>query len=64
MRMNEGRLVKKVYNSEVEGPRRKGRPRRGWEESVKDTLVGRGLNVAEAKELAQDRVKWKARWRE
>ena len=64
MRMNEGRLVKKVYNSEVEGPRRKGRPRRGWEESVKDTLVGRGLNVAEAKELAQDRVKWKAMWRE
>merc|ERR1712148_100523 len=34
VRMEDGRLVKKVYNSAVVAEARRGRPRRGWNESV------------------------------
>ena len=39
VRMGEERLVKRVYESEVRGERRRGRrPRRGWNACVKDVL--------------------------
>ena len=57
-RMNEDRLVKKVYTSEVGGTRGVGRPRFRWKDGVKKVLHNRGLGVQEAKRRAVDRVEW------
>ena len=64
VRMDDSRLVKKVYNSEVIAGTRRGRPRRVWEGSVKDVLVGRNLNMRAATELAMERKEWRKMWRD
>jgi hypothetical protein len=33
-RMEEGRMLKKIFTQELEGTRRRGRPRKGWREEV------------------------------
>ena len=48
-------LVKKIYEAEVEGNRRRGRPRRRWMDGVKGCLSERGLSIPEAKECVKDR---------
>ena len=40
-RMEEERLVKKIYRAEVEGSRGKGRPKRRWMNGVKGCLSDR-----------------------
>ncbi len=41
-RMENEKLVKKVYHSSVEGPNRRGRPRGWWEDKVKKYMSERG----------------------
>ena len=37
-RMEEDRMPKKIFTQELEGTRRRGRPRKGWREEVKRDL--------------------------
>ena len=59
-RMGDERLVKRVYESEVRGVRRRGRPRKCWMDGVKETLGKRGLSLQEAKASVQDRSEWRS----
>merc|ERR1712002_1070031 len=58
-RMGNVRLVKRVYDSEVRGVRRRGRPRKSWVNGVNETLGRKGLNIQEAKDSVQDRNGWR-----
>jgi len=58
-RMDGNRLAKQVYESEMQGRRCRGRPRKGWMDSVKEVLSKRGLNIQEAKVCVQDRREWR-----
>ena len=56
-RMEEDRVPKKIFTQELEGIRRRGRPRKGWREEVeKDLQV---LGVRRWRELVIDREKWR-----
>jgi len=56
-RMEEDRMPKKIFTREMEGTRRKGRPRKRWKEEVeKDLQV---LVVRRWREFVADRKKWK-----
>jgi hypothetical protein len=56
-RMEEDRMSKKIFNQELEGARRRGRPRKGWkEEAERDLQV---LRVRRWRDLLTDREKWK-----
>merc|ERR1712002_295278 len=57
-RMGNERLVKRVYDSEVRGVRRRGRPRKSWMNGVNETLKRKGLNIQEAKDSVQERNGW------
>jgi hypothetical protein len=53
--MEEDRMPKKIFTQELEGTRRRGRPRKGWKEEVeKDLQV---LGVRRWTELVIDRKK-------
>jgi hypothetical protein len=55
--MEEDRMPKKIFTEELEGTRRRGRPRKGWkEEAERDLQV---LGVRRWIELVTDRRKWK-----
>ena len=58
-RMNEERLAKKVFVSEVEGVRDRGRPRGCWMSNVRELLRDRGKNWEEGIWLTEDRNEWK-----
>jgi hypothetical protein len=53
-RMEEDRMPKKIFTQELEGTRRRGRPRKGWRE--RDLQV---LGVRRWRELVIDREKWR-----
>jgi len=56
-RMEEDRMHKKIFAQELEGTRRRGRPRKGWREEVgRDLQV---LGVRRWRELLIDREKWR-----
>ena len=56
-RMEEDRMPKKIFTQELEGARRRGRPRKRWKEEVeRDIQV---LGVRRWRELVADRKKWK-----
>ena len=59
-RMGDERLAKRVYESNVRGVRRRGRPRKCWINGVKETLERKGLNIEEAKVSVQDRSEWRS----
>jgi hypothetical protein len=42
-RMEEDRMPKKIFTQEKEGPRRRGRPRKGWREEVERDLQVLGV---------------------
>jgi hypothetical protein len=56
-RMEEDRMPKKIFTQELEGTRRRGRPRKSWKEEVERDL--RVLGVRRWRELVTDRKKWK-----
>jgi hypothetical protein len=53
----EDRMPKKIFTQELEETRRRGRPRKGWREVVKDLQV---LGVRRWRELVIDRKKWRS----
>jgi len=56
-RMEEDRMPKKIFTQELEGTRRRGRPRKGWREEVgRDLQV---LGVRRWRELVIDMEKWR-----
>jgi hypothetical protein len=56
-RMEEDRMPKKIFTQELEGIRRRGRPRKGWREEVERDL--QVLAVRRWRELVIDRDKWR-----
>ena len=62
-RMDDERLVKKVYESSVEGGRRRGRPCKRWKDCVKEYVQQRGVEWARAEELVNDRSGWREMWK-
>ena len=56
-RMEEDRVPKKIFTQELEGTRRRERPRKRWKEEVERDL--QALGVRRWKELVEDRKKWK-----
>ena len=56
-RMEEDRVAKKIFNQQLEGTRRRGRPRKRWKEQVEGDL--QALGVRRWREIVTDRNKWK-----
>jgi hypothetical protein len=54
--MEEDRMSKNFFTQELEGTRRRGRPRKGWREEVERDL--QVLGVRRWRELVIDREKW------
>jgi transcription termination factor 2 len=59
-RMGEGRGVYGVLVGRPEGKRPLGRPRRRWEDNIKQDLREIGIDGANWIRLAQARVQWRA----
>jgi hypothetical protein len=55
--MEEYRMPKKIFTQELEGTRRRERPRKGWKEEVERDL--QVLGVRRWKNMVRDRKKWK-----
>jgi hypothetical protein len=55
--MEEDRMSKKIFTQELEGTRRRGRPRKGWREEVETDL--QVLGVRRWREVVTDRGKWR-----
>jgi hypothetical protein len=56
-RMEENRMPKMIFSQELQGPRRRGRPRKRWKEEVERDL--HVLGMRRWRELATDRKKWR-----
>jgi len=56
-RMEEDRMPRKIFTQELEGTRRRERPRKRWKEKVERDL--QVLEVRRWRELVADRKKWK-----
>jgi len=56
-RIEEHRMPRKIFTQELEGTRRRGRPRKRWKEEVERDL--QVLGVRRLRELVADRKKWK-----
>ena len=56
-RMEDDRMPKKIFTQELEGTRRRGRPRKRWKDEVERDL--QVLGVRKWTELVADRKKWK-----
>jgi hypothetical protein len=54
--MEDDRMPKNIFAEELEGTRRRGRPRKGWREMESDLQV---LGVRRWRELVIDRDKWR-----
>jgi hypothetical protein len=55
--MEEDRMPKKIFAQEMEGTRRRGRPRKGWREEVERDL--QVLGVRRWRKLVIDRENWR-----
>jgi hypothetical protein len=55
--MEEDRMPKKIFTEELEGTRRRGRPRKRWREEVERDL--QVLGMRRWRELVEDKEKWK-----
>ena len=55
-RLEEDRMPKKIFTQELEGTRRREKPRKGWKEEVERDL--QVLGVRRWTELVADRKKW------
>src|SRR5678815_1751450 len=59
-RMNDSRLVKRMYSGECVGNRPAGRPKEKWIESVKECLEERNVSLAEARRKMHNRSEWRS----
>ena len=59
-KMEESRLVKRIYRSEARGKALPGRPQLRWMDSVKRALNDRGLTVEQARVKVRDKNEWRA----
>jgi hypothetical protein len=59
--MEEDRMPKKIFTQELEGTRRRERPRKGRREVERDLQV---LGVRRWRELVTDREKWRGIFRQ
>ena len=59
LRMNDNRLTKKVFKSEVVGNRRRGKPKWRWVDGVKELLIAKGISMDEGNRLTRDRITWR-----
>ena len=57
-KMEDDRLAKKVYESEMQGPRCRGRSGNGWMDGVKEVLCKRDLTIQEVRECIKDMQEW------
>ena len=57
-RMRDERMAKGVYESNVRGVRRRGRPRKCCLDGVKEVLARKGLNIQEETVNLQNRNEW------
>jgi hypothetical protein len=55
--MKETRMNRNIFTQELEGTRRRGRPRKSWKEEVERDL--HVLGVRRWRELVADRKEWK-----
>jgi hypothetical protein len=55
--MEEDRMTKMIFTQELEGTRRRGRPRKGWREELERDL--QVLGVRRWRELMIDRDNWR-----
>ena len=55
--MEEDRMPKKIFTQELEGTRKRGRPRKDWTEEVERDL--QVLGVRRWREMVIDRDKWR-----
>src|SRR5277367_5245323 len=58
-RMDENRVVKKIYESVCEGSNVRGRPKKSWREGVNECLQRRGAPVLDVGRLVRDREGWR-----
>jgi hypothetical protein len=61
-RMEEDRMPKNIFTQEMEGTRRRGRPRKGWREKVERDL--QILGVRRWRDLVIHRKKWRGIFRQ
>jgi len=61
-KMEEDRMFKKIFTQELEGTRRRGRPRKGWREEVERDL--QVLGMRRWREMVKDRDKWRGIFRQ
>ena len=59
-RMDEYRMVRRMFMAEVSGGRVRTRPRLGWMDGVKVALGNRGMTVKAARQCGKDRKEWRA----
>ena len=58
-RMDDSRMVKRMYKSECIGKRPPGRAKRRWIDSVEECLVEKNVSLVQARRLAHDRCEWR-----
>ena len=57
-KMGDERMAKRVYESNVRGVRRRGRPRKCWMDGMKEVLARKGLTIQKVKVSLQNRNEW------
>ena len=57
-RMEKERIAKRIYVGECASSRFVGRPRKRWNDTMKNCLRKRGLDVRQARRIVQDRCEW------
>ena len=63
-KMERDRITKRDYIGECAGSRSVGRPRKRWNDTVKECLKKRGLDVRQTSRMIQDRSEWRGFVRE
>ena len=58
-RMENDRIANRVYVGKCAGCRSVGRPRKRWNDTVKECLKKRGLGIRQTRRMVQDRSEWR-----
>ena len=59
MRMEDSKLTKTIFQGEVEGRRKQGRPQHRWMDTVRRDIAEKGLELEEAEMLVNNRKEWR-----